>query len=138
MQRLYKLEAPTAHAWTFARVCVQAVEFAAKLMHFVPQLDSIQATGERQCPQFPVMSRESALTRSQRHRNSCSRRPTKIHRYLCHPMSPWAGFILTIPISSFLASHRGAEYRWLTRERRRHSGTCNFAGNFYGTDLQRT
>lgn len=99
---------------------------------------TIQATGERQCPQFPVMSRESALTRSHRHRNSCPRRPTKIHRYLCHPMSPWAGFILTIPISSFLASHRGAEYRWLTRERRRHSGTCNSVGNFYGTDLQRT
>lgn len=66
---------------------------------------TIQATGERQCPQFPVMSRESALTRSHRHRNSCPRRPTKIHRYLCHSMSPWAGFILTIPISSFLASH---------------------------------
>lgn len=39
LRQLYKLEAPTAHAWTFARVCVQAVEFAAKLMHFVPQLD---------------------------------------------------------------------------------------------------
>ena len=39
LRQLYKLQAPTAHAWTFARVCVQAVEFAAKLMHFVPQLD---------------------------------------------------------------------------------------------------
>lgn len=39
LRRLYKLEASTAHARTFASVCVQAVEFAAKLMHFVPQLD---------------------------------------------------------------------------------------------------
>lgn len=62
-----------------------------------------------------------------RHRNSCSRYPGKIRPSLCHPKVS----LYPSSISRFLASHWEAEYRRLTRERRRCSRTCNSELNFY-------
>lgn len=109
----------------FAALCIQTVEFTAKLVHLVAQLN------------YPSDSRKvvSAISGNVarerfdevRHRNSCSRYPGKTS-----PLpSPSYFPLYPSSISRFLASRREAEYRRLTRERRRCSRTCNSGLNFY-------